>query len=105
MVSSNKGGMMLVPTKHYLLAAICLSCTLFFLYRELNQFFVERPTKQVSKSHLIPVKTEQCSPLRRRAEMEPTSPRSGFARAPASAFNVLQAWVTCRFSEQTQPYG
>ena len=39
---------MVVPTKHFLLAALCLSCTLFFLYRELNQFFVERPTKQVA---------------------------------------------------------
>ena len=75
MVSNDKGRM-LVPKKHYLLAALCLSCTLFFLYRwssgawfnsifniqfclsctlfflyrELNQFFVERPTKQVSSS-------------------------------------------------------
>ena len=47
MVSNDKGRM-LVPKKHYLLAALCLSCTFFFLYRELNQFFVERPTKQVS---------------------------------------------------------
>ena len=39
--------MLVAKKKHYLLAPLCLSCTLFFLYRELNQFFVERPTKQV----------------------------------------------------------
>ena len=39
--------MLVAQKKHYLLATLCLSCTLFFLYRELNQFFVERPTKQV----------------------------------------------------------
>ena len=39
--------MLVSKKKHYLLATLCLSCTLFFLYRELNQFFVERPAKQV----------------------------------------------------------